>query len=68
LSVYDNYVGITCAIRREYWKELGIETWNDLLIQIFGKINFTNNKYKGFRYVGKSLVISYFSKISIASV
>jgi len=47
LPVYDNYVGITCAIRKGYWKELGIETWNALLTHIFGEINFTNNKYKG---------------------
>lgn len=47
LPVYDNYVGITCAIRRGYWNELGINTWNDLLTQIFGEINFINNKYKG---------------------
>ncbi|MHA1438983.1 MAG: hypothetical protein ACTSPD_15535 [Promethearchaeota archaeon] len=47
LPVYDNYIGITCAIRRGYWKNFGIETWNGLLTHIFGKINFTNNKYKG---------------------
>ncbi|MHA1147372.1 MAG: hypothetical protein ACTSR8_03935 [Promethearchaeota archaeon] len=47
LPVYDDFISITTAIRRGYWKDLGIKTWNDLLSQIFGKINFTNNKYKG---------------------
>jgi hypothetical protein len=47
LPKYDSHIGITCAIRRGYWNDLGIKTWNDLLIRIFGKINFTNNKYKG---------------------
>lgn len=30
-------------------KEFGIKTWNELLNQIFGEINFINNKYKGDR-------------------
>jgi hypothetical protein len=47
LPVYDGFIGITTAIRRGYWKALGIETWNELLNQIFGEVNFINNKYKG---------------------
>jgi len=47
LPKYDSHIGITCAIRRGYWNDLGIKTWNDLLLYACGKVNFINNKYKG---------------------
>lgn len=65
LPIYDDFVGITCAIRKGYWKELGIYTWNDLLTKIFGEINFINNKYKdneGFKLAVK--VLKEFEKIN----
>lgn len=47
LPVYDDFRGITCAIRKGYWTDRNIINWNDLLTHIFGEINIINNKYKG---------------------
>lgn len=38
---------IASSISRGIWKALGIGTWNDMLIKVFGELNLDQNKYKG---------------------
>jgi hypothetical protein len=45
---HDNGIkGIMSAISRGTWSKFGINSWNDILIQTFGKANFITNKYIG---------------------
>ncbi len=42
-----NYYNISGAINSGKWKNFGVNTWNDLLLIIFGETNKEMNKYKG---------------------
>ncbi|MFW9971019.1 MAG: hypothetical protein ACFFDF_12565, partial [Candidatus Odinarchaeota archaeon] len=33
--------------KKKYWTRLGINTWNDLLLATFGKVNIDYNRYSG---------------------
>jgi hypothetical protein len=39
--------GIEAAIKRRYWKNLGIERWNDMLKEVFGEVNKKNKIWTG---------------------
>jgi len=47
LPLYDDFEGITNAIKKGYWIKYGINTWNKLLLYVFGDVNLIINKYKG---------------------
>jgi len=42
------------AVTRGIWQKFGIYTWNDLLKQVFGKINLEHNIYEGIEGLNKA--------------
>ena len=47
LPVASKFSPIQQAIRKGYWKEQNIESWNDLLRDIFGRVNGVNEIWMG---------------------
>ena len=47
--------GISTAIRRGEWKDFNINSWNDLLILVFGEINYEPNKYLGRKGLNRAI-------------
>lgn len=57
---------ILYACSQGYWKEYGIETWNDLLKSTFGEINFEYKKYTGYEGLkqAEKELLEYYEKNS----
>jgi len=47
--------GILTAIRRGEWKEFGINSWNNLLMHVFGEINYEPDKYIGRKGLNRAI-------------
>ncbi len=45
----EDFQNICAVIYKLKWKEFGINTWNDLLRKLFGKVNDEKNIYTGFK-------------------
>jgi hypothetical protein len=58
------FSGIFCTLRRKEWVPYGIQTWNDLLFEVFGEVNSFRGKYMGKKGLQRAKVEfqSYFKK------